>query len=163
MTADHRSALNLPAISRETIVTLLLAGSAPTIAFDMFGQALAPLAGYAKLAPALLAGSVVKVIVGEPIKHAGSLVHFLTGLIAYAFGWMFIAKPIADRVAPNLPWVVTAVAYGVVLWIFALYVMAHLVAGNKPFLGWGGITWIALWGHIIYALVAGWVVESRRA
>jgi hypothetical protein len=41
--------------------------------------------------------------------------------------------------------------------------MAHLVAGNKPFLGWGGITWVALWGHIIYALVAGWVVESRRA
>lgn len=103
MTADHRSALNLPAISRETIVTLLLAGSAATIAFDMFGQALAPLAGYAKLAPALLAGSVVKVIVGELIKHAGSLVHFLTGLIAYAFGWMFIAKTIADRVAPNLP------------------------------------------------------------
>lgn len=76
---------------------------------------------------------------------------------------MFIAKPIADRVAPNLPWVVTAVAYGVVLWIFALYVMAHLVKGNKPFLGWGGITWVALWGHIIYALVAGWVVENRRA
>ena len=163
MTADHRSALNLPAISHETIVTLLLAGSAATVAFDMFGQALAPLVGYAKLAPAMLAGSVVKVIVGELIKHAGSLVHFLSGLIAYAFGWMFIAKPIADWVAPNLPWVVTAVAYGVVLWIFALYVMAHLVAGNKPFLGWGGITWVALWGHIIYALVAGWVVESRRA
>ena len=57
---------------------------------------------------------------------------------------MFIAKPIADRVVPNLPWFVTAIAYGVVLWVFALYVMAHLVAGDKPFLGWGGITWVAL-------------------
>lgn len=163
MTIDNRAARYVPTISRETLVTLLLAGSAATVAFDMFGQAIAPLAGYAKLAPAPLAGSVVKVIVGEPVKHAGSLVHFLTGLIAYAFGWMFIAKPIADRVAPNLPWVITAVAYGVVLWVFALYVMAHLVAGNPAFLGWGGITWVALWGHIIYALVAGWVVESRHA
>ena len=163
MIADIRPALNMPTISSETLVTLLLAGSAATVAFDMFGQALAPLAGYAKLAPAPLAGSVVKVIVGEPIKHAGSLVHFLTGLIAYAFGWMFIAKPVADRVAPNLPWIITAVAYGVVLWVFALYVMAHLVAGNKPFFGWGGITWVALWGHIVYALVAALVVESRRA
>ena len=161
MTVDTRPGLTIPVISRETIATLLLAGAAATVAFDMFGQAFAPLAGYAKLAPAPLAGSVVKVIVGEPIKHAGSLVHFLTGLIAYAFGWMFIAKPIADRVAPNLPWFITAVAYGVVLWIFALYVMAHLVAGNKPFLGWGGITWVALRGHIIYAVVAAWVAEAR--
>ena len=163
MTVDNRAALTLPTISRETLVTMLLAGAAATVAFDMFGQALAPLAGYAKLALAPLAGSVVKVIVGEPIKHAGSLVHFLTGLIAYAFGWMFIAKPIADRVAPNLPWFVTAVAYGVILWVFALYVMAHLVAGNKPFLGWGGITWVALWGHVLYGVIVAWVVQSRRA
>ena len=53
--------------------------------------------------------------------------------------------------------------YGVVLWVFALYVMAHLVAGNSAFLGWGGITWVALWGHIIYGLVVAWVAESRRA
>lgn len=144
MTVDNRGTLTLPIISRETLVAMLLAGAAATVAFDMFGRAVAPLAEYAKLAPAPLAGSVVKVIAGEPIKHAGSLVHFLTGLIAYAFGWMFIAKPIADRVAPNLPWLVTAIAYGVVLWVFALYVMAHLVAGDKPFLGWGGITWVAL-------------------
>ncbi len=149
MTVDNRGTLTLPIISRETLVAMLLAGAAATVAFDMFGRAVAPLAEYAKLAPAPLAGSVVKVIAGEPIKHAGSLVHFLTGLIAYAFGWMFIAKPIADRVAPNLPWLVTAIAYGVVLWVFALYVMAHLVAGDKPFLGWGGITWVALWGHVL--------------
>ena len=86
MTVGNRGALTLPIISRETLVTMLLAGAAATVAFDMFGRAVAPLAGYAKLAPAPLAGSVVKVIVGEPIKHAGSLVHFLTGLIAYAFG-----------------------------------------------------------------------------
>ena len=163
MAADTQSALKMPDISRNTLVTLLMAGAAATVAFDMFGQAIAPLAGYAKLAPAPLAGSVVKVIAGEPIKHAGSLVHFLTGLIVYAIGWMFIAKPLADRITPKLPWFITAAIYGVVLWVFALYVMAHLVAGNSAFLGWGGITWVALWGHIIYGLVVAWVAESRRA
>ncbi|MEM7267954.1 MAG: hypothetical protein AAF401_01740 [Pseudomonadota bacterium] len=161
MTATYRPA-TLPVLNTETLTTLLLAGAAATVAFDMFGQALAPLAGYAKLAPAPLAGSVVKVIVGEPIKHAGSLIHYLTGLIFYALGWMFIARPLAKTLTPSLPWPVVAVIYGVGLWIFALYVMAHLVAGNAPFLGWGGITWVALWGHILYAVVVAWVAEARR-
>ena len=56
---------------------------------------------------------------------------------------------------------VTATVYGVVLWVFALYVMAHLVAGNKPFLGFTGITWVALWGHVVFAIVAAWVMEAR--
>ena len=47
--------------------------------------------------------------------------------------------------------------------MFALYVMAHLVTGNKPFLGWTGITWVALWGHIIYALVAATIMEVKGA
>lgn len=144
------------------LVTILLAGGLATVAFDMFGQAIAPMLGFAKLAPAPLAGSVVKVIVGEPIKHAGSLVHFLTGLLAYPLGWFLIAKPIADRIVPNLPWPLTAVAYGVGLFVFALYFMAHLVAGNPAFLGWGGITWVALVGHVIFAVVAAYVIETRR-
>lgn len=164
------AALNRPAsplralasLDAQILMTILLAGGLATVAFDMFGQAIAPLLGFAKLAPAPLAGSVVTVIVGEPIRHAGSLVHFMTGLLAYPLGWFLIAKPIADRVAPSLPWPVTAIAYGIGLFIFALYFMAHLVAGNPPFLGWGGITWVALVGHVIFAVVAAYVIETRR-
>jgi hypothetical protein len=45
-------------------------------------------------------------------------------------------------------------AYGVALWIFALYIMAHLIAGNPAFLGFTGITWVALAGHVLFAVVA---------
>lgn len=147
--------------TRETAITILTAGAFATIAFDAFGQALSPLLGYAKLAPVPLAGASIKTIFGANPSGAAHLLHALTGLVFYAVGWALVARPLQRAILPKMPWVATAVIYGVVLWVFALYVMAHLVVGNKPFLGWGQITYVALWGHIVYALVAGWIMEAR--
>jgi hypothetical protein len=146
---------------RSTAITVLTAGAFATIAFDAFGQAVSPLFGYAKLAPVGLAGASLKAIFGTNPAGAAHLLHSLTGLVFYAIGWAFIARPLQRAVMPRLHWSVTAVVYGIALWVFALYVMAHLVTGNKPFLGWTGITYVALWGHIVYALVAGWIMEAR--
>lgn len=146
---------------RSTALTLLTAGAFATLAFDLFGQALSPLMGYAKLAPVGLAGASLKAIFGTNPAGAAHLLHTLTGLVAYVIGWAFIARPLQRALLPRLHWSVTAILYGVVLWVFALYVMAHLVTGNKPFLGWTGITYVALWGHILYALVAAWILEAR--
>jgi len=146
---------------RENAITILTAGAFATIAFDAFGQALSPLLGYAKLAPVPLAGASIKTIFGANPSGAAHLLHALTGLVFYAVGWALVARPLQQAIMPKMPWVVTAVIYGIVLWVFALYVMAHLVVGNKPFLGWGQITYVALWGHIVYALVAGWIMEAR--
>ena len=76
-------------------------------------------------------------------------------------GWVLVARPVWRSIAPGLPAIVPAVVYGIGLWVFALYGMAHLVAGMKPFLGWGTITWVALWGHIVYALVAAAIMETK--
>jgi hypothetical protein len=146
---------------RQSAITILTAGAFATIAFDVFGQALSPLLGYAKLAPVPLAGATLKAIFGTNPAGAAYLLHALTGLVFYALGWALVARPLQRALMPRMPWAVTAVVYGVVLWVFALYVMAHLVVGNKPFLGWGGITYVALWGHVVYALVAGWIMEAR--
>ena len=148
-------------ITLRTVTTVLTAGAFATIAFDAFGQAISPLLGYAKLAPVGLAGASLKAIFGMNPAGAAHLLHTLTGLVFYAVGYFAIARPIQLRVAPQLHWSITAVAYGVALWVFALYVMAHLVTGNKPFLGWTGITWVALWGHIVYALVAAAIIEAK--
>lgn len=150
-------------ITAKTIGTVLTAGAFATIAFDAFGQALSPLLGYAKLAPVGLAGASLKAIFGANPSGAAHLLHALTGLVFYAVGYFAIARPVQRMIAPRLHWAVTAVAYGVVLWVFALYVMAHLVTGNAPFLGWTGITWVALWGHIVYALVAAAIMEAKGA
>ena len=144
-----------------TIWTILIAGAFATIAFDLFGKGLSPAFGFAKLAPVGLATQSLKSIFGAIPKGAGDIVHALTGLIAYPLGWVLIARPVQQKLIPNLPWLITAVVYGIALWVFALYVMASLVAGNKPFLGWAGITYVALWGHIIYAIVMAYVIEKN--
>ncbi len=148
-------------ITLRTLGTVLTAGAFATIAFDAFGQALSPLLGYAKLAPVGLAGASLKVIFGANPSGAAHLLHTLTGLVFYAVGYFAIARPIQRMILPRLHWSLTAIAYGVALWVFALYVMAHLITGNAPFLGWTGITWVALWGHIIYALVAAAIMEAK--
>ncbi|MFK7878580.1 hypothetical protein [Roseobacter sp.] len=146
---------------QRTVFTILTAGAFATIAFDVFGQALSPLFGHAKLVPVGLASATLKSVFGAAPSGAAYLLHTLTGLIFYVVGYFAIARPLQRTVLPQLHWSITATVYGIALWIFALYGMAHLVAGMKPFLGFTGITWVALWGHILYALVAAAVLELR--
>jgi len=162
---DISMARALPKINTHTLTTLFISGAFAILAFDLFGQTISPMlkslfAPYlgAKLAPVALANQSLGVITGLGGKFIGQYgighaMHLLTGLIAYPIGYMFVARPISNRIAPFIPWWGTGIAYGVALWIFALYVMAHLVAGNPAFLGWSGITWVALWGHVVFALV----------
>lgn len=148
-------------MTRTNIWTILTAGALATLAFDLFGQGLSPLLGYAKLAPVGLAQATVKTVFGAAPKGIGDIVHIVNGLLIYSLGYVLIARPIQQKIIPSLHWGITAVAYGVGLWIFALYGVAHLIAGNKPFLGWTGITWVALWGHILYAVVLAAVIELK--
>lgn len=146
---------------KRTLLTLLTAGAFATIAFDAFGQGLSPLLGFAKLAPVGLAGATLQSVFDANPSGAAHILHTLTGLIFYVVGYYAIARPVQRAVLPNLHWSITAAVYGVALWVFALYFMAHLVAGMPAFLGFTGITWAALWGHVLYALVAASILESR--
>lgn len=146
-------------MTRSNIWTILTAGAFATLAFDLFGQGLAPLAGFAKLAPVGLAQATIKSVFGAAPKGMADIVHILNGLLIYSLGYVLVARPIQRKILPSLPWLVTAVVYGIGLWVFALYGVAHLIGGNKPFLGWTGITWVALWGHILYAVVLAFVIE----
>ncbi|MEM1074026.1 MAG: hypothetical protein AAF665_01395 [Pseudomonadota bacterium] len=141
--------------------SILIAGASATIAFDVFGQAISPLFGFAKLAPVGLAGATLNNVFGANPSGAAYLLHSVTGLVFYVLGYYALARPIQRAVLPGLHWSITATVYGIALWAFALYGMAHLVAGMKPFLGFTGITWVALWGHILYAVVAAAILESR--
>ena len=100
-------------------------------------------------------------VFGSSPAGAAYLLHIATGVIFYTLGYFLIARPIQRAILPALHWGVTAVAYGTALWIFALYVMAHLVAGMPAFLGFTGITWVALWGHIVFAVVVAAVIETQ--
>lgn len=142
---------------------ILISGSTATVAFDLFGQSLSPLMGFAGLAPVPLARQSLQALLGIDSAAGAHLLHYIAGLLAYPLGWLLIARPLAARVAPRLGWLGASAAYGVGLWIFALYVMAHLVAGNPPFLGFTGIAWVALIGHVLFAVVAAWTVRWLEA
>jgi hypothetical protein len=150
-----------PRLDGRTLVTMLVAGALATVAFDFFGQSLSPMLGFASLAPVPLANSVIQTFFGAPYEPGAQFLHYLAGMVAYPLGWMLIARPLAARLAPQAPWQLAATVYGVALWIFALFVMAHLIAGLPAFLGFTGITWVALVGHVLFALVAAYVVERR--
>ncbi len=148
-------------IDTKNIWTMILAGAVATVAFDYFGQSLSPMLGFAGLAPVPLANSVIKAIFGSTYDPGAQLLHYVAGLIAYPFGLMFVAEPLAKRFAPRLSWLAVAAVYGVGLWIFALFIMAHLIAGLPAFLNFTGIAWVALIGHVLFAIVAALVVRWR--
>lgn len=152
----------LPEITRRRLVTLLLSGAVATVAFDAFGQSLGPMLGFARLSPVPLANQVIEAVTGSGWMPGAQGLHYLAGLVADPLGWLLVARPLAARLAPGLPRPVTAALYGVGLWVVALYGMAHLVAGMPAFLGFTGITWVALVGHVIYALAAAGVVAARE-
>lgn len=142
-----------------TPATIIAAGAVATVAFDIFGQALSPMLGFPALAPIPLATQTWKIFLGDALAGPGGhLLHYAAGVLAYPIGWFFIWKPIFGR---TLPWFLSATVYGIGLWVFALYGMAHLVAGNPPFLGFTGITWVALVGHIVFAWVIALVDRMR--
>lgn len=143
------------------IVTMIVAGAVSTIAFDFFGQSLSPGLGFASLAPVPLANQVIQVLTGEGWRPGAHFLHYFAGIVAYPLGWMMVVEPLRRAVMPNLHWLVAATLYGVALWVFALYFMAHLIAGNPAFLNFTGITWVALVGHVLFAIVTAIVYRAR--
>lgn len=165
MTRDttHSTAAQTNAgFSAGPIVRLLTAGVVATVVFDLIGQWLSPALGFAALAPQPLASQVIEVFTGVESAGGALALHWFTGIVVYPFAYALIARPIANAIAPATPWPHVAIAYGVVLWVFALYVMAHLVAGKPPFLGFTGITWVALVAHVVFALIVAAALRIRR-
>ena len=153
---------SIPRIDGRLLLTILLAGSVATVAFDLFGQSLSPMLGFANLAPVPLANQTIQSLFGMSYEPGAQLLHYIAGLIAYPVGWLFIFRPLQQRFVPTMSMWLSAALYGVGLWVFALFFMAYLINGNPPFLGFTGITWVALVGHVIFALVAAWVVAWRE-
>lgn len=156
------AATERPFFGVHRLFTMLLAGAVATVTFDFFGQSLSPGLGFANLAPVPLANNVIEAVFGAPWQPGAEALHYFAGLVGYPIGWMLIARPLAERLTPTWPWWLTSAIYGVGLWIFALYIMAHLVAGQPAFLGYTGITWVALVGHVVYAVAAAAIVRWRE-
>ncbi len=147
------SAHSVPALNFNTLGLMFISGFFATIAFDFWGQILSPALGFANLSPHGLARSLLGSIGLPANDFAGYFVHFyLVGLIGYPVGWMFIFAPLWQRVVGGTHWLLPAAIYGFGLWVFAIGGITA-VAGLPFFLGFSGITWVALVGHVLYGIV----------
>jgi len=152
----HTPGSALPTLSRETVITMFIAGAVATLVFDLWGQSIAPWLGLGNLAPAGLAQGLLGKLGFEGIGRVhGQFMHlFVVGLVGYPVGWFLIFKPLWDRFVGVGGWVLPAAVYGAALWVFAIGILAGWVTGNA-FLGFTRITWVALAGHVFYGLALG--------
>lgn len=92
--------------------------------------------------------------------------HIATGLVFFPLGYVLLVQPLAARLAPGLAWPMLGAAYGVALWVFAMYGMASLLGGAPPFLGFEPIAWASLAGHVGLGLgiagAAAFVPDAAR-
>ncbi|MEO1293585.1 MAG: hypothetical protein AAFV62_12265 [Pseudomonadota bacterium] len=154
------------------IALTLLAGTAATAVWEVWARLAAPLWIGGPLEPAGLIRSVFANAGGVQISAlTAEWLHFVTGLIAYPAAYLVVARPVArglGRVLPQwLRWITAPVlvgaVYGAALFAFALYLMAHLLAGFPPFLGWGQLAFASLTGHVLYGVAVALVVWKSRS
>ena len=161
----HTTPIASSRVSLDAAIGMLIAGAAATLAFDLWGQSIAPWLGLGNLAPAGLAQGLLGKLGFEGVARAhGQFMHlFVVGLVGYPLGWFLVFKPLWDRFVGFGGWAVPAAIYGAALWIVAIGVIAGWVTGNV-FLGFTRITWVALVGHVFYGVALGGTAQwlARR-
>ena len=151
--SEPRPLVSIPPINAQTLGLMFIAGFFATMAFDFWGQVVSPGIGFASLSPHGLAKSLLGALGLPASDFAGYFMHFyLVGLVGYPVGWLFIFAPLWRRVMGQTHWFLPSAIYGFGLWVFAIGVITA-IAGLPLFLGFTGITWVALVGHMLYGIV----------
>ncbi len=154
------------------LTTILVAGAFGTLLFELYGQTLSPLLGAVvptlgpKLPPAAIMNQAIAGVTGMDGAQVSALglgfaAHIAANMILYPAIWALLARPLYRRFAPKMRALGAATVYGVLLWVFSLFFVAHLMAGAPAFLGFTDLTWTALWGHILYAWTVAAIVWAR--
>ncbi len=143
-----------PPLNARTLGMMAVTGMIATMAFDLWGQIISPGIGWASLSPHGLARSLLGSFGLPNGDFAGYFVHFyLVGLIGYPVGWLYIFRPVWRAIfGERFGWFVPSAVYGFGLWVFAIGGITA-IAGLPFFLGFTGITWVALIGHVLYGIV----------
>lgn len=136
----------------------VVAGAAADLAWEVWARLITPALVGGPLEPAGLIQSVF----GFQNRGLAEVIHAIVGIVFYPLGYLFLARPLQRRLIPKLPLLLTGIGFGIGLWVFALYAMAHLVAGLPAFLNFIPLTWASLAGHILFGIVVALVIRYRE-
>lgn len=156
---ETHSARAFPSLSSRLVGTILLAGLAADVSWEIWARLITPYIVGGPLEPAALIQSVF----GFSNRTLAEIIHAVVGIVFYPIGYLFIARPLQRLLLPNLPLLLTGLGFGTGLWVFALYAMAHWFGGQPPFLGFIPLTWASLAGHLIFGVVVAYVVRWRES
>lgn len=148
----------LPRVDGHFVVTLLLAGVASTLVWEVWTRFVVLMIAGKRMS----AVPLIEATFGFQNAALAEVIHFATGLLAYPAGYLLVVRPLARLLVPALPWWLLGLLYGLALFVFALYVMASWFAGFPPFLGFTGATVMSLIGHLLFAVTLAGVVAWRR-
>ena len=154
MVEMHKTSV-FPEIQPSIARTIVLSGLAADVTWEIWARLITPLWVGGPLQPAALIESVFG-FSNLPLAEA---IHAVVGIVFYPIGYLFIARPLQRLIFPKLPLLLTGMGFGIGLWVFALYVMAHLIAGLPPFLGFITLTWASLIGHMLFGTVIALMVR----
>ncbi|TPM26918.1 hypothetical protein [Mesorhizobium sp. B2-3-5] len=147
-----------PEIQRGLARTIIVAGLAADIAWEIWARFITPYLVGGPLEPAALVQSVF----GFHNPLLAEAIHAVVGIVFYPTAYLFIARPLQRLVIPNLPLLLTGIGFGIGLWVFALYVMAHIFAGLPAFLGFIPLTWASLVGHMLFGTIVAFTVRAFK-
>ncbi|MCA0344770.1 MAG: hypothetical protein LCH99_34350 [Proteobacteria bacterium] len=153
---EMNKAAIFPEIRPGLVRTVLFAGLAADITWEIWARLITPLWVGGPLQPAALVQSVF----GFNNLLLAEVIHAIVGIVFYPIGYLFVARPLQRLILPKLPLLLTGIGFGIGLWVFALYVMAYLIAGFPPFLGFITLTWASLVGHVLFGIVVAFVVRA---
>ena len=118
-------------------------GVASLIVWEVFARLIAPAWIGFMLDPTGLI-EMASSISGAPSEA----IHLVTGLLIFPLGFQLVVRPLTS----GLSWPVQGAAYGIALWVFAMYVVASLFGGAPPFMGFAPVAWASLVGHLAVGL-----------
>ncbi|WP_439576544.1 hypothetical protein [Elioraea sp.] len=146
--------------SSRTVTDILLAGVAGLGVWEVLARLVAPLWLGQPLEPAELIEMYLGVG-GTPAQ----VLHVLIGLAVFPAVYLAAVLPLAARLVPRAGWIACGVAFGLMLWLFAMVMVAALSGGLPQFWGFGTIAWTVLMliGHLGLGLAIAGVVHLRGA
>lgn len=145
-----------PKVGLRMLKSTLMIGVAADVGWEIWARWLVRFWIGGPLEPA----GLIQAVFGLQNKPVAELLHSIVGLLLYPLGLLFVVRPLQRLILRGLPTLWLGLGFGTGLWVFAMYIMAHLFAGFPAFLGFGSLAWASLVGHWIYGVTAA--VVARR-
>lgn len=152
--------LSVGSPSSRTITDILLAGVAGLAVWEFLARLIAPL----WLGQALEPAELIEMYLGVGGTPA-QVLHVLTGLAVFPAVYLAAVLPLAARLVPRAGWIPRGVAFGLMLWLFAMVMVTALSGALPQFWGFGTIAWTVLMliGHLGLGLAIAGVFHLRGA